>query len=830
MHTAVVLGGRTAVDVQTVRRIRGSAQTAHRGRGAYGALGECRSEWPGGYTRPGARGAHAPPRDCLFFESASCGPYHRVMRFSAAVLLVLLGGCAIDVLSSVPARVASKATPPQYERLHTIQRKVDGGDIDGGLRDLDLLAGEGRFVEAERLRQDLLRQRGRLGFLRSEAAARVAAAPTSADELYLYGRLLPSGSAMHTAFASAAELEPESLWPWLGLAFSLRDVDPSQSLAIYERLYAASEANQAVAVAYASSLRSAGRLRDALQVYETMAKAGGLVAGVGHLGMAQTLFALGSGPERALGWVSYLSAVRARPFDPGVHGILRELLRAGIADEQVEQCLDALRESEDRWRNFARGAGTDLLASVLPRLQQPQAALIAIEAVDHDELGPSLRRQYRRLLLACGDSKSFHSALRGDLPRELLLAEDNQVRAVWLTLIDCADDGEDPCAGAEAASSWCAALRDAGLLAEAELAVDLAVRRHGANDEMRSLREEVRMEVAFENVLRRLLYRGYAASARADLDSLLLEVRRSSIAMLGKDVVEPDVRFTLPLVGEMVDPFAAGLSRHLARYNRYIVIGRRAGGVAEGLLFTRLSVRDLPTDPVLPVQGRCREVVGVDRSVRSLSGVLGGDLAGVALMNHYLIDHDAVVEWAQSIAARRATTLADRLVVLDDPVPPDTDVFDPLDASYRLAALSRLQDIDLEAAVLEVIRLHERRHLVDSFHYLPFEDNVWRGLGLILRFGLSPAAIEAEMERRAELAALAETKHPEIVLAHIAEFLAEDDQGSPHVKGFSQLARDFAAALRQEGVSDTDAAVARWYRLDPAIVRRAAQRLLNDLP
>ena len=152
-----------------------------------------------------------------------------------------------------------------------------------------------------------------------------------------------------------------------------------------------------------------------------------------------------------------------------------------------------------------------------------------------------------------------------------------------------------------------------------------------------------------------------------------------------------------------------------------------------------------------------------------------------------------------------------------------------LGVNAERVAIEELAD-QLEAAVLEVIRLHERRHHVDSFHYLPFEDNVWRGLGLILRFGLSPAAIEAEMERRAELAALAETKHPEIVLAHIAEFLAEDDQGSPHVKGFSQLARDFAAALRQEGVSDTDAAVARWYRLDPAIVRRAAQRLLNDLP
>ncbi|MEQ1632026.1 MAG: hypothetical protein ABL997_06610, partial [Planctomycetota bacterium] len=505
-------------------------------------------------------------------------------------------------------------------------------------------------------------------------------------------------------------------------------------------------------------------------------------------------------------------------------------LRAGIADEQVEQCLDVLRESEDRWRAFARGAGTELLASILPRLHQPQAALAVLESIGRDQLAPSLRRQHRRLLLACGDSRAFHASLRADMPRSLLVNEDNQVRGVWLSLLDCAAEGEDPCRDPNTAAVWCAAMRDAGLLAEAELAVEGSMRRHGATEALESLRDEVRKEIAFENALRRLLYRGYATAAGADLDGLIFEVRKLSVAMLGRDVVDPDVRFQLPLVGEMLDPFAAGLSRHLARYNRYFVIGRRAGGVPEGLLFTRLSVRDLPEDPALPMQGRCREVLGIDRSVRSLSGVLGGDLAGVALMNHYLVDHDAVVEWAQSVGARRKVTAADARIVLDDPVPEDTEPMDPLDASFRLAALSAMQDIDLESAVLDVIRLHERRHLVDSFHYLPFEDNVWRGLGLLLRFGLSPSAVEAEMERRAELAALAQAERPEIVLAHIAEFLAEDDLSSPHVYGFSQLARDFAAALQAEGVSPTDASVARWYRLDPVMVRKAAQRLLRDLP
>ena len=37
-------------------------------------------------------------------------------------------------------------------------------------------------------------------------------------------------------------------------------------------------------------------------------------------------------------------------------------------------------------------------------------------------------------------------------------------------------------------------------------------------------------------------------------------------------------------------------------------------------------------------------------------------------------------------------------------------------------------------------------------------------------------------------------------------------------------------ALVKEGVATEDAAVSRWHRLDPAVVRRAASRLLADLP
>lgn len=782
----------------------------------------------GGRPRPGARGAHAPPRDCLFFESASRVPYHASMRCSSILLLAALSACAASVGVRVPSRVGSQSNPAQLERVAAAQRAADAGDIRGALAALDAIRAEGLVVEAERLRQDILRQRGRLGALRAEAEARVAAQPDSGASLYLLGRLQPPQLARAT-FQAAAQKSADSVWPWLGLAFAMRDSDPAGALAIYERLHAASEGLPTVAIAYANSLRSAGKLREAVAVYEALLQRGGDSAGIAHLGLAQTLFALGKPEDRARAWGSFLSALRDRPGDPGVHGILREILRAGAPDDQIEQCLDALRESSARWRAFARGAGAEILAALLPRLQQPQAALAAIEAIPTSERAPEIATHRRRLLLACGDARAFHRSLHAELPRARIDAEDNQVRAVWRSLLSVCEDGDDPLAGADRALRYVAALRDVGMLVEAELCATIEQRLRGDTKSLSALMDEVRAEIAFENALRRLLYRGYAKDEPADLGALLAEVRRVSVATLGRDVTSPDVRFSVPFVGEMLDPFAAGLCKHLARYNRHLALGRRAGGVPEGLMFTRLSLRDLPEDPALPVPGRCREVLGTDRSVRSMSGVLGGDLAGVALMNHYIVDHDAVVEWAQAIARRQRVVAEDGGAALADAMPDRVDAFDPLDVNFRLSATSSMQDIDLVDAVLETICLHERRHLVDSFHYMPVESNLWRSLGLLLQSGFSAHAIESEMERRAELAALAYSRRPEIVLAHISEFLEDEggDGGSPHVRGFTQLGQRLATEL---GGGNGPVPVSRWHGLDPEAVRRTARRMMAELP
>jgi hypothetical protein len=72
--------------------------------------------------------------------------------------------------------------------------------------------------------------------------------------------------------------------------------------------------------------------------------------------------------------------------------------------------------------------------------------------------------------------------------------------------------------------------------------------------------------------------------------------------------------------------------------------------------------------------------------------------------------------------------------------------------------------------------------------------------------------------------------HTELVLAHILEFASAGDAPSPHVRGFSALARELTAALVADGVAAADAAPARWHAAPMAAFRRAARRLLGDLP
>lgn len=815
--------------------IRGSCTAGDTG-GGPSLVGEHRRSHGGG---AGGR-ALAVPRNTvgsLFLSPQPMRPqYHATMRLSSSAgLSVLLLTCCQATDAGLPPTEVSGlpwSAAPADRSAWRVRQAVERGEPDQALKQVhELLAREPDHVDGQRLRQDLMRTRGRRGLLLLEAREAVRERPQDGLAHYLLARVTDDPKAKLQGFRDAARLTRGEVWPWLGLSHTLRASDSQRALEIYRDLYAASSQHPLVGVAYASALRGAERWDEAALVYQAM-RADRRVPGVGDLGLAQVAL---SRDDRATAWAALLEALRARPFDAGVKTLLNGWLETTATPDQGRQVLDVLRENGDRMRWFGRGSGARVLSGLLRQGGQLQAARALLERQLAERATPQLRRDYRRLLLALGDVDAFAAQLKAHIPLHVVDVEANQLRGRWLQLLRGPFYDGEAMADQGRTQRLLTSLRDCGLLVEVELLCEVARQRFPEQDKLWAERQdEVRRELAFEAGLRRLLYRGYQSRDTADLRVVLERVRDLSQRVLGTDVVGEPPRFSVPLVGEMLDPFEGDLAAHLARYNRHLVLGRRSDGTAEGLLVTRLSVLELPAQERLELPGRCYEVVGIDRNVKALGGVLGSDLAGVALLNHFLIDYDAVVDWANGLLNRRKIARRDDLALLDDAIPPsagpDGIGLAPLDVSWRLTLASPTADEDLEPAVLAMIRDHERRHLVDSFHYMPIESNLLRGAGLLFEFGLSPSAIEAEMERRAELAALALSPHTELVLAHIVDFFGDPPLPSPHHRGFTELLEQMHAQLLELGVAPEQAVPSRWHELDMAKVREAAGRLLAELP
>jgi len=714
--------------------------------------------------------------------------------------------------SESPADRASLAARGLFERG---QQKQALDMLEG------VLAEHPRHADACRLRQDILRDRGRRGLLWYEAEQALEKDPNDGLYLYLFGRLVSDQDRKMQSFWLAAEVSPRLLWPWLGLAHTWRGPNPARSLATYEDLYAAAHNHPLVGIAYAAMLREREQYDAAIPIYQGLQQ-DVRVPGVGDLGLAQSWLAQN---DRVKAWGALLAALRQRPFDAGVQGLLVGWMHAGLSDDQVAQVFDVLREDPERMRAFGEGDGALALAELLKRVNQPLAVRSLLEEQKVGPRSPVLRRLQRRVLLGLGEVDAFLELVRTDVPEHVVLAEPNQLRNRWLSLLRGPWAGRNGLASAEQGVELLERLRDVGWLDEVELAAEWALRRWPeAAPRIQALCDEARRELAFESGVRRLLYRG-SENASASIETVLERMKELSVRLLGRDVVGRPTVFSVPMVGQLLDPFTGSLAEHLDRYNRHFVLGCRAGGAVEGMLVMRLSLSELPSSTDLALPGRCFEVIGIDRDMKSVTT----DLAGVALLNHFLVDFDSVREWARAVAERRRTAAEDHNALLTDPLPQGAGE-DPVDVAWRLAVLSPVQDTDLEAAVLDTIRHHERQHLRDSAHYLPVESNLWRGLGLLLQFGLSPSAIEAEMERRAELAALAFSPHTELVLAHIADFLSEPGVRSPHHIGFAALGRELSAELEALGLSPLASSPSRWHAVAPELVRQAARRLLDQVP
>jgi hypothetical protein len=739
-------------------------------------------------------------------------------------LLGALSSCTSPGAGGLPGKLtgAPGADPEVAKELQAARDQMLQDEGALALRGIEAILREHPdHVNALRLRQDVLRQRGRLGLVLAEAEDRVERRPVSASAQYLAGRVTETNAGKQSAFRRAIATDPTNFWGWYGLAFTLRGTDNSRANEIYSSLYAHSDHDAWVGIAFAQSLRRGGRLGDASRVYHEVRR---VHVGLGAAGMAETLMRSG---KRHQAWAYLLAAVQARPFDGTVHGAIATAFAQGLPDDGARELLDVLRADPERLRRFGR-ADPGQLADLFGRVGDRASALQVLR--DAPWLAAAERHLLRRLSITGGGVAAFLADLREGAVQELLDDEANQVRGLWHTLFAGPwMRAADPLADASQALALSRALIAVGHLGFAELILGEAILRHGETAvELRNLRDDLRREIAFEAGLRRILARGYARyrgdGTAASLEKTLGKLRDLSQQTLGVDVVGEPKLFELPFVGVLVDSLGPGLPAHLAKYNKHLVMGQRNSRPSEGMILTRLSLRHVDPSAAVPLPPRTVEVIGEHRELEPFEQ---GDLAGIALLNHYVVDMDEVRAWAETVAARRRVSRADGDVLLRDAIPTRAARGVPAGVEWRLSLLSPVEDKDLSTAVLDIIRWHEQGHMVDFRYLLPVEWHPLRAISLTVRNGFRALAVGAEMEARAELTALAMSPHTRLVAAHIAGFLGGDGGQSPHAHGFRDLVADILDELERRGVPRS--AVRHWHRVDPHTLRDVARHLLKRL-
>ena len=352
----------------------------------------------------------------------------------AALLLLTLAACQSLRPGLPPAKVDGLpwGDAPADRLVWTARQAAERGESEQALVHLaTVLQEQPRHVDAHRLRQDLLRQRGRVGFLLRQAQAAVRERPEDGLAHYLLARISDDPQVKLAGFRRAAQLSPESVWPWLGLSHTIRQSDRARALQIYSRLFDASDQHPLIAVAYASALREAERWDEAKLVYQAV-RDDARIPGVGDLGLAQVGLAQ---DDRDTAWSALLQALRVRPFDPGVHGLVHGWLQATVSADQERQVLDILREDAERMTLFGATGGALVLAELLQHQGQPQAARAVLQAELQRRPTPVVRRRLRRLALALGDVDAFLARLVADLPRHVIDVESNRLRGRWMKLL-----------------------------------------------------------------------------------------------------------------------------------------------------------------------------------------------------------------------------------------------------------------------------------------------------------------------------------------------------------------------------------------------------------
>ena len=546
----------------------------------------------------------------------------------------------------------------------------------------------------------------------------------------------------------------------------------------------------------------------------------------------------------------------------GAVDVLRDAIRIVPANRgQARLLASILRRAEDE--GLARRAGRGLatvegstnpefvaLLGVIAEQEGrgPDAIALYRQALEAGAIPVPVDRHLRRLLFAEGAFEEGVAWLLGAVPPQVLEAPGNLLRPAWERLQGAVRDAPERASPVEGRVALAEALVAVGALVEARLVLRDA-EGHGA---AARLDERLARQVAFEDAIEEDLEGGYRRGHRrkkpADFDALL-----ACMAARAREHLLPDeaAAFQPPYVGvRRVPVFGSWLDhgtdstspavRHFRRYGKFLMLGQREGQPTEAIL---LSLAHLESEASITTRGRTYRhdvAVGYDRRLSSYLDSQGGGLGGACLPDGIWLDADSAREAdfglrsvvatdpARLEAGRRANAL----------LPPDGPgglfgTSETAGAGLRLVDRYVQRRPGRAWGSFSTLVAHEYGHVVEIQRHLPLLRGLPASVALIVGCGFSPLQVEMELERRAQLAALAYAEDPDLALAEMMAALpVQARTPDAHAGGYQRAIRALAVEVYNHPARYPE--IDRAYRVVPQLdrlsneeIRQAARRILG---
>ncbi len=733
----------------------------------------------------------------------------RVGRKFSPLLSVffLVLGCAVTPRKPVPDRyrVPREVMPGLWEASRFLRLDMPRKALSIAE---DLISKHPFLVEAHRVKQEAMKSLFLHGSMMKYYHDFLEANRGRPEPYYLLGRISRPLARRRKLFRLALETDP--FFPRaLGALGLLEDVSGNRERAeelIRKAIYISPETKD-FHLMLAEILKSRGK--------EAMEKA------FSHLEAARRLDPLDPLPLLAMAEYSrglravppFLAALDLEPRNPEIGYTCWRIAESG--GKETRACLLAALEGKE---NSLPAPALFVLAWLRLEAGDQEGALQVYERLMKQgvRLPPDQKETYASLLIGKGRTLEALKVLDHWMPRGY---ESRWKETIEAFLSGRERDGEKLVIAMASSGRWRAAsalLRQKGCWKG----------DHGKEAE-KAVAGARRLEI-FEGIIKSNVY-GRRDGKAKDLRTLLGNLARASVDVFGTDIVgKPRIVYVSGL-GGYVDPMGPGLPAYFRKRGRLLILGQKLGKPPEGLSGEIAGERD----EVIRSPGRTRRVhcfLIEGKGMKPRTGI--GDLAGLAIDDFYVIDLEAIAQWANSI--RKNLSKVDAREVLEDPVfmdVPSLGMDFPCGLAMKLKILgSRRAKNSLEEDLFEITRMHELAHLGDAMYFLPVTSNLCRISRLLIKCGISVFRVKAELERRAQICAIAYSRNPLLALAQASEALEADyEYGDPHILGYELLVLDMARKARELGVLRGGNVVAELFKLRPSSLRRLAKLVMKDL-